>query len=737
MSEEKKENLTPDTEEESLKKELEELKDTFQTAYNETVQEEQSAPVIQELEEEVVEEEEEEEEAQENSKPYPYAHAKANKKNKKEEKKKRSKLPIIIPLILCLFIILPLGVYFIMTLAVPDFSNLMSCVVAAESSKEPADAIESYTDALEYCDGNEFFKAYAQIIHEKIVLLTYEDTGFADAYSYMSQNLTEDQIASPATGELKAFLKVIDEVDEISDKSYDAVKEAIGDSDAEPDYIAILDELKVPESLITDVTTALKSLATAIIAEKTAETRDEMKEVATSYMSAYQTFASLGAKAQYLLEVMALTMYDNGFIYEAKYIIGDYLTEEMLASPKHEELTAAVEDIETIKTYTDSIYDIALKASEDGKTGEDDLSAYIDTDLSEKIQPALVSILEYCLKAVIAEKENNLTMANTNYASAAELCATFELSQPELTCKSIEILYTIGDIYSANTYATENLTEDDIEQADSDFKALYEEITLVYAAMDAANEAFYPYYYSYSSAGTAIDKDAAFADLDKLTTESSNKYDKAFVDYYKYLIEGFTDADSAKMNEYITAFAEAMPEAKFIYGYGLIDNYIAEKENKKALALAKELLEVNIADDYCNMIVALEQRKAGDLKAALETAVSCVENSGEYVYSAREAVILYMLEGNFEKAYEYATILYEESFTIETCELMYVLATEYLKEAEDNEALKEELEYTIEYIDYVYSSYSVSHTDTTKALINGELSLKDVFLSEKYDYDLV
>ena len=43
----------------------------------------------------------------------------------------------------------------------------------------------------------------------------------------------------------------------------------------------------------------------------------------------------------------------------------------------------------------------------------------------------------------------------------------------------------------------------------------------------------------------------------------------------------------------------------------------------------------------------------------------------------------------------------------------------------------------IEYIDYVYSSYSVSHTDTTKALINGELSLKDVFLSEKYDYDLV
>ena len=53
------------------------------------------------------------------------------------------------------------------------------------------------------------------------------------------------------------------------------------------------------------------------------------------------------------------------------------------------------------------------------------------------------------------------------------------------------------------------------------------------------------------------------------------------------------------------------------------------------------------------------------------------------------------------------------------------------------EELKEELEYTIEYIDYVYSSYSVSHTDTTKALINGELSLKDVFLSEKYDYDLV
>ena len=37
MSEEKKENLTPDAENENLHKELEELKDTFQAAYDETV----------------------------------------------------------------------------------------------------------------------------------------------------------------------------------------------------------------------------------------------------------------------------------------------------------------------------------------------------------------------------------------------------------------------------------------------------------------------------------------------------------------------------------------------------------------------------------------------------------------------------------------------------------------------------------------------------------------------------
>ena len=418
-----------------------------------------------------------------------------------------------------------------------------------------------------------------------------------------------------------------------------------------------------------------------------------------------------------------------------KYIISDYLTEEMLSSPMHEELTAAVADIDTLKTYEGSIYAAALKALEDGKTKEDDLSAYVEANLSEKVLPALVSVVEYCLDAVIAEKENNLTKANTGYVSAAELCSAFGLTQPELTRKSIAILYKVGDIYSASTLATENLTKEELEQSDDEFKALYEEITLVYAAMDAANEAFYPYYYNYSSAGTAIDKTKAFADLDALIKEDSNKYDKAFVDYYKYLIEGFTDNDAKKMNEYITAFADAMPDAKFIYGYGLIDNYIADKDYKNALALAKELLEVNIADDYCNMIVALELRKAGNLKEALETAVSCVENSGEYVYSAREAAILYMLEGNLEKAYEYAAALYESSFTVESCELMYVLSKEYLKTATDDE-LKEELEYNIEYIDYVYSSYAVSHTDATKALVAGELTLKDVFLSEKYDYDL-
>lgn len=735
MSEEKKENLTPDAESESLKKELEELKDTFQAAYDETVKEEQSAPVIQELEEEVVEEEDEE--TEENSNPYPYANAKTAKKSKKKEaKNKKSKLPIIIPLVLCVFIIIPLAAYFVMTLAVPNFSNLMSCVVAAESSKDPADAIDCYTDALEYCDDSEFLKAYEQIIHEKIVLLTYEDTGFADAYAYMNKNLSKEQIDSPSTGELKEFLKVIENIDKIADSAYDAVKNAIGDSDEEPDYDLIIDELKVPESLVTDVTSALESIATAVISEKTAKTRDEMKTVATAYMSAYTTFTSIGAKGQQLLEVMTLTMYNNGFIYEAKYIIDDYLTEEMLASPILEELTAAVADIETIKTYDGSIYETALKAYNDGKTSEDDLSSYINTELSEKIEPTLVSILEYCLDAIIAEKAANLTMANTNYVSAAELCGTFELNQPEITCKSVEILYTIGDISSANTLATENLTKEDIENSDDAFKALYEEITLTYAAMDAANEAFYPYYSNYSSAGTAIDKEAAFADLDKLINEDSNKYDKAFVVYYKYLIEGFTDADQKKMADYLADFAEALPEAKFIYGYGLIDNYIADKKYDKALSLAKELLEINIADDYCNMIVALELRKAGNLKAALETAVNCIENSGEYIYSAREAVILYMLEGNFEKAYEYACLHYEESFTIESCELMYVLASEYLKVVEDAD-IKDELEYQLEYIDYVYSNYAISHTDATNALIEGKLSLKDVFLSAKYNYDLV
>ncbi len=734
MSEEKKENLTPDTESESLEKELEDLKDTFQTAYDETVKEEQSAPVIQELEEEV--EEEEEETAEEtNEKPYPYAHAKQGKKNKKEAKTKKSKLPIILPLVLCILIILPLGAYFITTLVVPDFSNFISCLVAAESSKEPSEAIDSYTDALEYCEGSEFLATYEQTIHEKIVLLTYEDTGFADAYSYMSKNLTAEQIASPTTGELKNFLKVIDQIDGISNKAYEAVKNAIGDSDKEPDYTVILDELEVPESLVTDVTTALQSIATAVIAEKTAETKDEMTEVATAYMSAYNTFASIGAKGQYLLEVMALTMYDRDFIYESKYIIKDYLTEEMLASPMHEELTAVVEDIETIKTYDGSIYTVALKAYEDGKTKEDDLSEYIETDLSDKVKSALVEILEYCLDAIATEKEKNLTKAYTNYMSTTELCTTFELSQPELTRKTIEILYTIGDINSANSLATESLTEEYIEQSDADFKTLYEKITLSYAAMNAANEAFYSYYYDYYNNGTEIDKEAAFEDLDSLIDSTSNDYDKAFVEYYKYLIEGFTDADTKKMNEYLSAFAEILPEAKFVYGYGFIDNYIADKDYDKALELAKELLEVNIADDYSNMIVALEQRKAGDIEAALETAVNCVENSGEYVYSAREAVIAYMLDGNFEKAYEYATVLYEQSFTVETCELMYVLATEYLKEVKDEE-LKEELQEQIEYIDYVYSSYSVSHTDATNALVKGEISLKDVFLSEKYDYDL-
>lgn len=730
MCEKKEENLTPDTGEKTLNEELEQLKDTFQAAYDETVKEEQNAPVIQELEE-IIPEEDDEEESEEIEDPAP----KKSKKAKKEAKtKKKSKIAIILPLILCLFIIVPLFAYFVTTLTVPDFSNFISCIVSAEGASDASTAIDYYEDALSYCEENDSLSFYSQTIHEKITVLTYEQSGYADAYAYMIKNLTDEQIDAPQTSEFKSFIKVCNSINDIANKAFDAVKTAIGDTAAEPDYEAIINELNVPESITEDVTSALESIAAGILAEPDAQTDEEIQEAITNYLQAYSLFTAIGADGQDLLEKIAISMYNNDYVYETVVIMNDYMTEDMISSPLNTEFKTITDDIATIENFTGSFYEIAKTAAADGKTSEDDLTSYITGDFSDSIKKAIASVATYYLEAIEYEDENNLTGAYAVYSTGLSVSETYGITETEAALKAMEIVYTMGDAQTAQSIIESYVTDEVIENMSEETKAAYEEITLVYAAMDAANEVFYPYYYEYAYYGSTIDADALFEELDALITDNSNIYDKAYVEYYKYLTVGFSSADTDDMYEHLNAFAKILPDSKFIYGYGLIDAYTAMGENDKAVALAKELLGVNIADDYCNMIIALDQRKDGDLEAALKTALNGIELSGETVYCTRQAIILYMLDGDFESAYEHGLNLYDASFSVETCELLYVLTALY--ETDDTE-LKAELDELYDYIDTVYQSYSVSHTDTTLGIVDGTLSLEDVFLSAEYGYDLI
>ena len=191
---------------ETLENELEALKETFQTVLNETTAEAQEEPVIQELDYQAEEPSQQSSEAAADDE-----NTQTDKKSGKKDKKKKKKIPaaaIIIPVVLCVLIIVPLLAYFIITVKEPDFNKFLKAYSTAGAGTEAAEKVSAYEEALTYCTDESILASFKQTILENIVLAKCEAEGYQAAYSYMTENMTDEMIAAPEKKEFKDFLKI-------------------------------------------------------------------------------------------------------------------------------------------------------------------------------------------------------------------------------------------------------------------------------------------------------------------------------------------------------------------------------------------------------------------------------------------------------------------------------------------------------------------------------------------------
>lgn len=713
----------PAQEDEALADELESLRDTFQNVLDETTAEAEKQPVIQELDYRA------DEVSAEQSEDAPAETEETKKSAKVKKEKKHRKALIIIPIVLCVLIIIPLLAYFIITIKVPDFNNFASAYLSASSAATPAERVTAYESALEYCGDDSFLAAFKQEILENIVTATCESSGYSAAYQYMTENITDEMKAAPVTKEFKEFLTIGDQLNGIADTAFAKVIEAVGDKtdDKDVDYDAIIAALGVSELIKDNVKTALGLIGAGAAAENTAVEKEDVQDAMASYLNAYSAFSELGADCTGMLESIITKLYGYGYAYESQLLIDQYMKDA--EETENEEFKAVKDDLAALKAYDADIFAAAKKQFEAGKFTETELAKAMNTSsLSESAAKAAVQIALTAAQAMEAKEAHNLTKASAYYTSVIGALTAFEFPTAEAGAEAIAVLIDSGDTQTANSVKTSVFGED--KEIPESAKPVTDELDKLYNAQYAANEAFYPFYYNASYYGAEMKKDEIIAALDKLITEKSNEYDKAFVEYYKYLAEAFTDADKDEMSKHLNAFAEAMKDYPMLYGYAVAQLYHDNDEYDKAAEVADKMLAVNADDDFANSVKAFALRQKKDIDGALSAARKGMELSQATEYCAYEAAIDLLLKGEYEECFEIAKKLYAANLTTNYCELIKIIEALY-KDASDE--VKEELAGFSAEIDETYSTYGVEASDDAKGILDGTLTPEDVFLDGNYD----
>lgn len=717
---------------EALRGELNGLRDLFQQEWNRTVAEAENEPPIQALEYEPEAEEEPEEEPQAASAAEDAPKEKKAKKEKKQ--KKHGKALLIVLVIVLVLVLIPLIAYFVISIKVPSFNNFISAYFNAAAAKEPAEQIQYLESALSYCDEGTVLEEFKQTIMEDIAVATCKTEGYSAAKSYVDTNFTEEMLAKPDSEEFKELLAVSSSVQAIADGAYDTVKAAWDAAEGkEIDYDAAADSLGTPALIKKDVVEALGYLGNALteetkLAEKT-ELADSEKidAMMTSFMAGVQIFKDLGADTQNLIESAAVKLYENGFIYETTVVIDNYFDEDMLAAPKTEAFTGILDRLDVISKLDTDVYAVAAGLYENKTVSADKIKNALDLSLSDTEANVIVKAAQDIIEGLKLEADKDLTNAASSFTKALNTLSTLKMDVAGLCGKLIVIHLQLGDAQSALS-VRENYLPGEIDTEDEELNAAVTEIDKIGAALSAAEEVFYPHYYGYYY-GTAIDKDKLNSELDALLENDPDDYLTAYVNFFKFYGESMTTADDAVMEEYLTEFSKVFADYPAFYASQLGEIYRIRGDYEKAEALADEVLAFNATDDYANAVKSLAKRISLNLDDALEIAKTGFERSGAMDYCAREYVICALLKEDYETAFDVASQLYDTWLTYDNLEYIMIITSFF--ESEDAE-LQAKLDAYREQAEQALDEAGVTIRETAQKLIDGKMTMVQVFMEEPY-----
>lgn len=714
---------TSAAEEAALNEELEALRETFQEKYDETVEEAENGPVIQELEEGEPEDEDDAEDED------------AEKKEVSEKKPKKKRkigkiIAITIPVLLLLVIVGSLVAYVVASVTNPNFSTFISTYAEAAAADKYEDRITYLEKAITYCSDADstFQQAMKATILEEIVVEINANEGYTAAYSYMKSKMSEAAIKNPVSGAFRKFISSVNSVKQLSLDVFGKVYENIGDADTLPEYDDLVKGLNVPSELSESMKTVVTAFGDGILYNKKANGIDDSIVAMNYYATGYSGLVSMGADERELAEKLAVELYNKGFVIEAAALSSVAVDKEK--ENVNSDYTKVMESINAIGSVKIDILGLADKLIAEGKTSDEDVLTSVKavegvTDENADIFRAFVS---YALQAKTSENEKNLTSASSEYATLTSVLEAFSMADASIHLKTAEIIFNSGNLSDANTLISTYLTEENVENLTEDEKASYEKMNAVFEALASTSEVFSPYYSEYYQTGTPIDYDKVKAAFDEEFGEDATDYEKGFVYYCLYMAAASGEND-VKINEAISGMGRYLSDLPLVYLYYYVDNSLAEDRLQDAKVNAEKILDVNIADSFANSVIAMAKRAGGDIDGAIETALKGIELGGSSPECSFQLAVAYLLKNDLETAYGYIRSVFNENQSLDSYDLILIFDALYEGENED---ITTELESFVSTVNQTYTYYGLSAQDDTKAILEGTKTLEDVFLKGNY-----
>ena len=280
-----------------------------------------------------------------------------------------------------------------------------------------------------------------------------------------------------------------------------------------------------------------------------------------------------------------------------------------------------------------------------------------------------------------------------------------------------QLYLDLGYVENAQSLIKKYYTTAQLERVwNRDLNELYQNLNAITDTISAVEELFSGY-------GEVEDDKLPYDELiEKIEALKENgSYDKAILEYYKYMLAAMTEQESSVRLQFLEAVQKENESYSWIYLPAMATEYLEAKNYDKVVELCNQMRAQNAEDASAYATEASVYRLQKDYDKAVSTAEKGIKLDDTSSEPYRQKAIVELLQGDKRAALENAKTAFDLSLNYATS---YTLAVCYL--ANDDQDGYDEVISTLEY-------YGVEMGQKVLDYKAGKLTVEDIFLNGEGD----